>query len=49
MSDHFYALDAPIARVAAPDSPVPFARPLEQAYVPSIERVVDAIRTTVNA
>ncbi len=49
VSDHFYALDAPISRVAAPDAPVPFARPLEEAYVPSMARILDAIRTTVDA
>jgi pyruvate/2-oxoglutarate/acetoin dehydrogenase E1 component len=35
--------------VAAPDAPMPFARPLELAYIPTVDRVVDAIRTTVNA
>jgi 2-oxoisovalerate dehydrogenase E1 component beta subunit len=49
VSEHFYALDAPIVRVAAPDAPMPFARPLELAYIPTVDRVVDAIRTTVNA
>jgi 2-oxoisovalerate dehydrogenase E1 component beta subunit len=49
VSDRFFALDAPIARVAAPDAPVPFARPLELAYVPTIERIAEAIRATVAA
>jgi pyruvate/2-oxoglutarate/acetoin dehydrogenase E1 component len=49
VSEHFYALDAPITRVAAPDAPVPFARPLELAYIPTVDRVVDAVRATVDA
>ncbi len=37
-------LDAPILRVGAPFTPVPFARPLEQAYRITPEKIVDAIR-----
>jgi len=37
-------LDAPIARVGAPFSPVPFARPLEQAYKVSSDTIYDAVR-----
>jgi 2-oxoisovalerate dehydrogenase E1 component len=40
----FYHLDAPIARVAAPDTPLPCAPTLEREYVPSIERIVEAAR-----
>jgi len=36
-------LDAPIVRVAAPESPVPFSPPLEKNYVPSEERIVIAV------
>ncbi len=39
----FFDLDAPIRRVTAPDSPIPFAKPLEDAFVPSEERIVSAI------
>lgn len=39
----FFDLDAPVRRVAAPDAPVPFATPLEEAYVPSIERIRAAV------
>jgi len=38
-------LDAPIKRVSAPDTPVPFAPVMEQFYVPSAERVVRAVRS----
>jgi pyruvate dehydrogenase E1 component beta subunit len=37
-------LDAPIARVGAPLTPVPFARPLEQAYRVTPEKIAEAIR-----
>jgi pyruvate/2-oxoglutarate/acetoin dehydrogenase E1 component len=39
----FFWLDAPIKRVSAPDTPAPFAPAMEQFYVPSVERVVDAV------
>jgi 2-oxoisovalerate dehydrogenase E1 component beta subunit len=45
--DFFFRLDAPVARVAAPDAPVPFAQPLEGAYVPTTSRIADTIRATV--
>jgi pyruvate/2-oxoglutarate/acetoin dehydrogenase E1 component len=38
----FFHLDAPITRVAAPDTPAPTAPVLEREYVPSVERVVEA-------
>jgi pyruvate/2-oxoglutarate/acetoin dehydrogenase E1 component len=41
----FFWLDAPIKRVSAPDTPVPFAPVMEQFYVPSAERVVQAVRS----
>ena len=41
----FFWLDAPIKRVSAPDTPAPFAPVMEQFYVPSAERVVDAVRS----
>jgi len=37
-------LDAPIARVGAPFTPVPFARPLEQAYRVTSEKIASAVR-----
>jgi pyruvate/2-oxoglutarate/acetoin dehydrogenase E1 component len=39
----FYYLDAPITRVAPPDTPVPAAAALEKVYVPAIERIVAAV------
>lgn len=40
----FDTLDAPIKLVTAPHTPVPFSPPLEQFYVPSPERIADAVR-----
>jgi acetoin:2,6-dichlorophenolindophenol oxidoreductase subunit beta len=43
----FDSLNAPIRRVTAPHSPVPFSPSLEQAYVPSTNAVVDAVRSVL--
>ena len=40
----FDALDAPIARVASADTPVPFSPPLEEAFLPKVEDVVREAR-----
>jgi pyruvate/2-oxoglutarate/acetoin dehydrogenase E1 component len=42
--DGFDYLDAPILRVAAPFCPVPFSPPLEKAFVPSEQQLIDAVR-----
>jgi 2-oxoisovalerate dehydrogenase E1 component beta subunit len=39
----FESLDAPPVVVAPPDTPVPFAPALEDAYLPSVERVRTAV------
>ena len=41
--DAFEELDAPIVRIAAPDTPVPFSPPLEGAFIPQVDDVVGAI------
>lgn len=46
MEQAFDSLEAPVARVAAPDVPYPPAA-LEQAYLPSVERICVAVRRTV--
>ena len=40
----FYDLDAPVGRVAAVEVPIPYPRHLEQAALPSTERIVAAAR-----
>jgi 2-oxoisovalerate dehydrogenase E1 component beta subunit len=42
----FDHLEAPVVRVTAPDVPYPPAS-LEQHYLPSVERIADAVRRTV--
>ncbi|MEO0996898.1 MAG: alpha-ketoacid dehydrogenase subunit beta [Pseudomonadota bacterium] len=44
----FHALKAPIKQVTAPHTPVPFARELEKAYLPSAEKIAAAIRATLS-
>lgn len=41
----FDSLNGPVGRVTAPDTPVPFAPSLEDAYAPSVQGIVDAVRT----
>jgi 2-oxoisovalerate dehydrogenase E1 component beta subunit len=38
----FDRLDGPIVRVTAPDTPVPFTAPLEDAFLPNADRIVAA-------
>lgn len=40
----FYELDAPIARVCSAEIPVPYAKHLEEAALPSVARIVAAVR-----
>jgi pyruvate/2-oxoglutarate/acetoin dehydrogenase E1 component len=42
----FSSLDAPICRIGAPDTPVPYAPPLEAAYLPSVDRIRQALVST---
>jgi acetoin:2,6-dichlorophenolindophenol oxidoreductase subunit beta len=46
-SQAFDDLDAPPQMVAAPHTPVPFSPPLEDFYLPSVDRVVQAVRATL--
>lgn len=41
----FDLLDSPIKRVTAPDTPVPFSPTLEAAYVPSVESIVQTVKS----
>ncbi|MGQ9532484.1 MAG: alpha-ketoacid dehydrogenase subunit beta [Desulfotomaculales bacterium] len=40
----FDSLDAPVKRVTAPDTPVPFSPVLEDAYLPDEEKILAAVR-----
>lgn len=44
----FYELEAPIARVTAPDAPYPVPG-IEHFYLPNLERIKTAVRNTVGA
>jgi 2-oxoisovalerate dehydrogenase E1 component beta subunit len=43
----FEYLDAPIMRIASVDAPVPYAPPLEAAFLPSVEKVVAGAKKLV--
>jgi len=40
----FEHLDAPVMRLAAPDTPVPFSPALEKAFIPQVDDVAGALR-----
>ena len=40
----FEDLDAPVKRIAAPDTPVPFSPPLEKAFIPQVDDVTAGLR-----
>jgi 2-oxoisovalerate dehydrogenase E1 component beta subunit len=40
----FEDLDAPVKRIAAPDTPVPFSPPLEKAFIPQVDDVAEGLR-----
>jgi acetoin:2,6-dichlorophenolindophenol oxidoreductase subunit beta len=40
----FASLKAPVVRLSGPDAPAPASFPLEAAYAPSAERIVEAVR-----
>ena len=44
----FYELDAPPARVCSAEVPIPYARHLEEAALPSAARIVEAARNLVS-
>ena len=47
-SDTFDYLDHPIVRLAGEDVPIPYNHALETAMVPSVEKIVEAIRKVKN-
>ena len=40
----FEYLDGPVIRIAAPDTPVPFAPPLEEAFLPNAQKLIEKAR-----
>lgn len=47
MTKAFDLLDAPPVRITRLDTPVPWVKPLELHVLPSVEKIVEAARTTV--
>ncbi len=47
--ESFFDLDAPVLRVADPDAPAPAASRLEEAYIPSVARIEEAVWRTLAA
>jgi len=43
----FEYLDGPPVRIASLDSPVPYSPPLEQAFMPTADKVIDAVKKLV--
>ena len=43
----FFALDGPIVRVTTPHIPLPSADVLEDAAIPSVDRIVEGVRRAV--
>ena len=43
------ALKAPVRRLAVPDVPIPYSRPLELAVIPSVQRIVEAGRRLMDS
>ena len=40
----FESLDGPIVRITAPDTPVPYSPPLEEAFLPNVGKVLEKAR-----
>ena len=40
----FEYLDGPVLRITAPDTPVPYSPPLEEAFLPNVSKVVEKAR-----
>jgi pyruvate/2-oxoglutarate/acetoin dehydrogenase E1 component len=43
----FYSLDAPVARVCGAEVPIPYAKHMEDAALPQVPAIVDAVRELV--
>lgn len=49
MEGVFYDLDAPVARVCSEEVPIPYAKHLEDAALPSVDRIVSAVQELVRS
>ncbi|HSP21141.1 MAG TPA: alpha-ketoacid dehydrogenase subunit beta [Planococcus sp. (in: firmicutes)] len=44
----FYDLEAPIRRLANPDVPIPYSRPLEQFVLPNADKIYEQVKNLMN-
>jgi pyruvate/2-oxoglutarate/acetoin dehydrogenase E1 component len=49
MEGAFYELDAPVERLCSAEAPMPYARHLEEAVLPQVEKIVAIVRKMVGA
>jgi acetoin:2,6-dichlorophenolindophenol oxidoreductase subunit beta len=47
--DGFYSLDAPLVRITTPHIPLPSAAVLEDAAIPTVDRIVETVRRRLEA
>jgi len=47
IDDVFYDLDAPVARLATPNAPLPFSPALEMPMVPSDKKIIEKVKAMV--
>ena len=47
MEQAFYELDAPVMRVCSAEVPIPYAKHLEEAAIPQVESIIDAVKKVV--
>jgi pyruvate/2-oxoglutarate/acetoin dehydrogenase E1 component len=48
MEQAFYDLDAPVERVCSAEVPLPYAKHMEDAAIPQVEDIVEAVRGMVS-
>jgi pyruvate dehydrogenase E1 component beta subunit len=48
VDEGFWSLDAPIVRITTPHIPLPSAAVLEDAAIPTVERIVETVRTRLD-
>ena len=49
MEGAFYELDAPVERLCSAEVPMPYAKHLEEAALPQVDKIVDLVRKMVKA
>jgi len=47
MIDRFESLDAPPLLIGGDDTPIPYSGPLEELWLPSVDRIVEGVRRTL--